>query len=70
MIEFLKLFMYMHTVLKMMYESYLFIKWNLRTNKQTLLGKKNKILISVDANWIMLQFWFDVIIVDKNTYIM
>ena len=49
MIQFLKLFMYMHTVPKMMYVSYFIITLNLRTNKQTLLGKKNKMLISVDA---------------------
>ena len=49
MLEFLKLFMHMHTVPKMMYVSYFVITLGLPTNKQTLLAKKNKILISVDA---------------------
>ena len=49
MLEFLKLFMHMHTVTKMMYVSYFVITLDLPTNNQTLLAKKNKMFISVDA---------------------
>ena len=49
MLEFLELFMHMHTVSKMIYVSYFVITLDLPTNKKTLLAKKNKILIFVDA---------------------
>ena len=41
--------MHMRTVPKMMYVSFLVITLDLLMNKQTLLAKKNKILISVDV---------------------
>ena len=53
--------MHMHTVPKMMYVSYFVITLGLPTNKQTLLAKKNKILISVDAKLqdATILIWYD-----------